>query len=335
MKKNFKLFKITVLILMIITVSKNARAQDPHFSQYDASPVVFNPGLTGMQETDGVNVYSQLRTQWGSMARGLTATVFSLDLPYDQQWGFGAYLLNDNEAELLNAFSMVFSGAYRITDPNQKKMRMSVGLQLGFIYKSIKKNELLFDQQYNSTSGTFDPDLPSGETFIRYHKMMPEVNFGYNYTSTDYSKTLNPYAGIAVFHVTNPKESFISSVYYSRLPFRFVLNGGTKIAINTEVFLDPNLLIMRQGKASEYNFGLRTNYFNTASEYAINGGINYRWKDAVIPFVGFLYKNVTYQISYDINTSTLKTYSRSRGGVEFFISFSPMSKKKFGKSFHF
>lgn len=333
MKTLYDIFRITLVILFFTIVPGKVNAQDPHFSQYDASPVVFNPSLTGMHETEGVNVYSQLRSQWGAMARGLTATAFSIDLPYDQKWGFGALLLNDNQAELVNAFNFVLSGAYRITEPNQKKMRMSVGLQLGFIYKSIKKNELLFDQQYDN--GTFDPDLPNGETFIRYHKLMPEINFGYNYTSIDATTTLNPYAGLAVFHCTNPKESFISTNNASRLPFRFTLNGGTKIAISDEVQLDPNVLAMRQGNDAEYNFGLRANYMNTASEYAINGGINYRWKDAVIPFIGFFYKNVTYQISYDINISTLKTYSRKRGGVEFFISFSPMNKKKLGKSFHF
>jgi len=333
MKTIFKIINLTAIILILFAVSKKGISQDPHFSQYDASPVVFNPSLTGMHPTEGINVYSQLRTQWGAMARGLTATSFALDLPYDDKWGMGGYILNDNQAELLNAFNMVLSGAYKITEPNQKKMRMSVGLQIGFIYKSIKKNELLFDQQYED--GTFDPDLPSGETFIRYHKLMPEVNFGYNYTNIDNNSTFNPYAGIAVFHVTNPKESFISAVNYSRLPFRFVLNGGTKIITSDEFYLDPNLLIMRQGKDAEYNFGLRVKYINTGVEYAINGGINYRLKDAVIPFVGLTYKNVIYQISYDINTSSLKTYSRKRGGVEFFIAFSPMSKKKFGKSFHF
>ncbi|OIP03525.1 MAG: hypothetical protein AUJ97_04370 [Bacteroidetes bacterium CG2_30_32_10] len=333
MKNFYNIFKITVSILFIISISEKTVAQDPHFSQYDASPVVFNPALTGMHGADGIGVYSQLRTQWGSMARGLTTTSFALDLPYDEQWGIGAYLLNDNQAELLNAFNLVVSGAYKITEPNQKKMRMSVGLQIGFIYKSIKKNELLFDQQY--TDGTFDPDLPSGETFIRYHKMMPEINFGFNYTSTDNNSTLNPYGGIAVFHVTNPKESFVSTNNYSRLPFRFVLNGGSKIAITDEVMVDPNFLLMRQGQDAEYNFGIRALYSSSGSEFAVNGGINYRLKDAIIPFVGFLYKNVTYQLSFDINTSTLKSYSRHRGGVEFFVSFSPMSKNKFGKSLHY
>ncbi len=335
MKTFYRTLKVTVGIILIFTVFERVNAQDPHFSQYDASPIVLNPSLTGVRETEGINVYSQLRTQWGSMARGLTTTAFSIDLPYDEQWGMGAYLLNDNQAELFNVFNMVLSGAYKITAPNQKKMRMSVGLQVGFIYKSTKKNELLFDQQYTNSNGTFDPDLPNGETFIRYHKLMPEINFGYNYTGTDNTKTLNPYAGISVFHVTHPKESFISSSNYSRLPFRFVLNGGTKIYISDNFLLDPNLLVMRQGVDAEYNFGIRATYRNAFSDYAIKGGVNYRLKDAVIPFLGLLYKNILYQMSYDINISTLKAYSRHRGGMEFSISFSPMNKKNLSKSLHY
>ena len=75
--------------------------------------------------------------------------------------------------------------------------------------------------------------------------------------------------------------------------------------------------------------------FGVCQINSIKGGVNYRWKDAVIPFIGLFYKNVTYQMSYDINISTLKSYSRHRGGVEFFIAFSPMNKKKLGKSLHF
>jgi Type IX secretion system membrane protein PorP/SprF len=42
----------------------------------------------------------------------------------------------------------------------------------------------------------------------------------------------------------------------------------------------------------------------------------YRWKDAFIPVVKFDYKNFSAGISYDINTSTLKTASQLRGGFE-------------------
>lgn len=44
---------------------------------------------------------------------------------------------------------------------------LSVGLQLGMVYKKVNTQQLLWDEQYND--GYFDSDLPSGKSFSEVH----------------------------------------------------------------------------------------------------------------------------------------------------------------------
>ena len=52
---------------------------------------------------------------------------------------------------------------------------------------------------------------------------------------------------------------------------------------------------------------------NPTSFYA---GSWYRWNDALIPYMGFEWSDFRLGVTYDVNTSSLKTASQKRGGIE-------------------
>jgi hypothetical protein len=54
----------------------------------------------------------------------------------------------------------------------------------------------------------------------------------------------------------------------------------------------------------------------------ISIGAFYRWNDAIIPVVKLGYYKFNLGLSYDANTSKLKTASQYRGGFEATLSFS-------------
>lgn len=56
-------------------------------------------------------------------------------------------------------------------------------------------------------------------------------------------------------------------------------------------------------------------------QYTISGGGFLRWNDAFIPVVKMDLKPLTFAVSYDVNISTLKTASQSRGGFELSLSY--------------
>lgn len=181
--------KVHISIIVCLLSVKAAFSQDVQLSQYDASPILLNPGLTGMKQNLKYRVIQQYRNQWDAVTRKSFVTT---SLAYDmniQQNGGRAYIINDNSSRVYNSFSMVLSGAHDITIGNQDKHHLTVGLQTGFILKSLRLNQYTFDRQYYQ--GTFDTDLPSGETFERSKRFMPEINFGFAYINTDDAKKIS------------------------------------------------------------------------------------------------------------------------------------------------
>jgi type IX secretion system PorP/SprF family membrane protein len=299
---------------------QTAMGQDMQLSQYDASPILLNPALTGMKQNLKYRIVQQYRNQWDAVTRkSFLSSALAYDMNMQQKWGAGAYLVNDNSSRIYNSFSFVLSGAHDITIGNQDKQHLSIGLQAGFIYKTLRLSQYSYDKQY--FQGGFDNDLPSGENFERGKRLMPEVNFGFAYTNTDDSKKYHPYGGIAVMHCTNPKNNFLEEADVSHLPLRYVINGGSLVELNDKITLDPKLLIMKQNTAWQFNPGVLVHYTLESSDLHLMGGLFYRVNDAVITQVGLFYKNFIYRISYDFNVSKLKTYSQYKGGIEFSITF--------------
>lgn len=318
MKKNIIISLISGI--SIIFMFNSTYGQDVQMSQYDASPVILNPALTGMKQNLKYRIVQQYRNQWDAVARkSFVSTALAYDMNLQQKWGVGGYLVNDNSSRIFNSFSFVLSGAHDITMGNQDKHHIYVGLQGGFIYKTLRLNQYTFDKQYSN--GSFDTDLPSGETFEKSKRYMPEVNFGFAYANTDDAKKIHPYGGLSVMHCTYPKSNFLSEGEESHLPLRYNINAGSLIEINDKITLDPKILIMKQNTAWQFNPGILTHYILEASDLHLMGGIFYRVNDAIITQVGLYYKNFIYRISYDFNVSKLKTFSQYKGGVEFSIIF--------------
>lgn len=307
---------IVYSIITILTIGVSiSYSQDAHFSQFDVSPIILNPAFTGMIPVSDIRVAAQYRSQWGSMAPNFSSVTLAGEKPINKRFGAGIYMMNDDGVKAFNTFNLMLSGAYRITDPNLKKINLFVGLQAGFLYKSINQNQLIFDNQYEN--GSFNSDKPSGEAMDEYGKLMPDVNIGINFEYVNAEKKFNPYASFSIFHCTYPNESFLETTV-SRLPLRFALAGGSKVLLTPKLNLDPKFLFMHQGTSNELLFGMNGNFDYNPDISFTTGGF-YRLKDAAIILIGFRYKNVTYRMNYDINISPLKTFTKGHGGLEFSI----------------
>ncbi|NVO01258.1 MAG: PorP/SprF family type IX secretion system membrane protein [Bacteroidetes bacterium] len=321
-----QIVKIAIFGFIVFLMSnKILKAQDSHMSQYDAMPVLLNPAMTGVLTQNSIRAGAQFRSQWGALASNITSTALVVDAPLKERWGVGGYLLNNQMSKYFNVFNFVLSGAYKITKTDQKKHLLTVGLQGGLIYKDVKDNKLVFDNQYSN--GNFDPDLPSGESFSRSSVLLPELNYGLFYGFTDPDKKIHPYLGFSLFHITTPNESFTNSVK-SRLPRKWVLHGGCNVNITDDFIIEPKGVYMRQLNVQEIEAGMNLNYNFKESQIILMAGGFYRVKDAAIIQIGVNYRNLVYKMSYDINTSSLKTYSEKRGGLEFSIVFNGLGDKK-------
>jgi len=316
--------KIQLIVLMFIAAI-SVKSQDFHVAQYDVASIYLNPALTGMYGLDkgDYKIYVDSRSQWRSLGvKPYFTTFLAYDMPYeikDKKIGLGAYFINNRTGPgNFNTTGFMLSGAYDIL--NEKaygKHYLTTGLQLGLFYKSFNSERLSYDVQYSPSmdGGSFDQSIESGENESNRLSITKfDANFGLYYKYVDILEKVHPYIGLSLSHLSMPNESFVGTK--KRLPIKFMVNGGCDIKINEEVDITPRFLYMNQAKAYEINAGIIGTYKITENDSRILFGCDYRHKDAVILHLGFKQEMYALRFSYDINTSYLKNYSRSRGAWE-------------------
>jgi type IX secretion system PorP/SprF family membrane protein len=308
------------------------RAQDFHLAQYDQYSMYLNPALTGnfLGEDADYRVATVYRSQW----RPLTSKPYvtygaGYEMPY-KKFGLGGYLLDNRSGGMnFNTLNFQLSGSYFITDPKTSPHLLNVGLQTGLFYKTFNMNNLLFESQYDYSSGQLNPAINNGENFSRFSRTNFDANMGFFYKYKKEGLKYQPFGGLALFHVNMPVETF--STYSNRLPIRWNLHGGCDVQIDEKWRVTPMFLYMSQAKAWELNLGALGYYKLDDSKevkYELIFGLNYRVKDAVILQAGCKKDNFVLRMSYDINTSALRTYSNGRGAFELTLVFTG----KFGQS---
>jgi type IX secretion system PorP/SprF family membrane protein len=300
-------------------------AQDFHVSQYDVLTLYNNPALTGVLHDESkadYKIYLTNRSQWKAIVKPYKTYSIAFDMKY-KRFGIGALLIN-NRSGLgnFNTLNFLLSGSYFIIkDPNSPHT-LTAGIQMGLLNKSFDPQKYLYESQYNSSTGTLDENIVSGETYSKTNVLRFDANIGVFYSYNDKEKKYHPYVGFSFYHLTKPNESF--STTESRMPMRFSLNPGCEFIVSEKVKLIPSILYMNQAKSSEFNIGALGTY-RIKEKNDVIYGLNYRWKDAVIIQVGFRKDNIIFRMSYDVNTSYLSSYTGNRGAFEMSLT---MSGKK-------
>src|SRR3984885_949429 len=93
------------LVLTMLLQHPAARAQDPGFSQFFASPLTLNPALTG-KFNGAVRVSGNYRNQWPTIDNAFITSTVSVDgaifknrLPDGDVWGLGLMAMTDKTAD--------------------------------------------------------------------------------------------------------------------------------------------------------------------------------------------------------------------------------------------
>lgn len=318
--------KIILFMSFVVSVFA-AGAQDYHLSQYEMAPMYLNPALTGryLGDKNDFRISGNYRTQWQKMRGKPYSTVaVGYDMPY-QQWGFGGYIVDniagDGNYSTMNIFT---SAAYQVTDAANTDHHLTAGVQLGIMQKSMNMDDLLYESQYTTGNG-LDAGISSGEDFNSESLLRFDANIGVFYKYRDKNRTIRPFGGLSIYHVTMPDESFNGET--SRTPMRFNVNGGCDMQLNESFLLVGTVLYMTQHKAKEINAGLKCYYDISDTPYNLMLGANYRVKDAFVIQAGIKQFNSEFRISYDIVPSYLRGYGGGRNGFEMGIIYTGGKKK--------
>ena len=309
------------LIIFAAFFAGCAYAQDPHFSQFFASPLTLNPAFTG--KFDGQwRLAVNHRDQWPSIPKAYVTTSGSFDfgimkdkLPAGDVFGIGVSGLSDasaNDQLKLNYGSLSLSYHKALDEDGYNTI--GAGFQGTYSSLTLDEGKLTFEDmlRQNGFTGARTDFLTNGNNHNYF-----DVNAGILFSGSS-NGINNYYAGVSVYHVNRPKVGFKEQNYL--LANRITLHGGGSFPVADALTLNASFIYQSQSKANETTLGGALAYNlnkDDANPSSIFIGSWLRLNDALIPYVGLEVGGLRIGASYDVNISSLKTATASRGGSEF------------------
>jgi type IX secretion system PorP/SprF family membrane protein len=328
MRKHLLLLTLTFCILNL------CNAQDPSFSQFFSSPLNVNPASTANIKSKW-RLISNYRDQWlgAGMPYSTATTSFDTKLTnalidnyvdenyrlgvggmfmYDQTMGG---ILKSNYASFnISANLLLAEGSG--TEFNGTRIRHNnhvstvsdehrIGVGFGVIYGSrrMDASKFVFNNQF--TGHGFDANLPSSESALSEMKPYFSSSAGliYSYISNNTTADL----GIAAFHFTKPKQSFLADERQI-LPTRYVAHGNLETYLSDQLVLQTNGIYQQQAGTSYYSVGGALGYIMPTvddNDIVINAGMWYWSNNAIVPYLGLEYRSFQVGLSYDVTISGL------------------------------
>lgn len=306
-------------LLLIVVANNSLFAQDPHFSQFYSSPLTLNPAMTGVfaGETRLAMTY---RNQWRTVSTPFTTATVACDFQLlndrigNDLFGIGFVgMIDQSNNQGLKANFLSVSTAYNKSIDMEGSHKIGVGFQTSWATKKADYSRFVFSRQF--TPMGFDPSLPTGESTSGFTINYLDVAAGFLYSGMNGTNS-QWYLGGSYYHLNKPNEAI--STEQNRLSPRLSVHGGFNFAFAEQNRIYLSALYMNSMITEEYLFGTVFEKYipNVEYETSLYTGVYYRPNDAIIPYIGFGTSKMQLGLSYDINISSLKTATQSRGGFE-------------------
>jgi type IX secretion system PorP/SprF family membrane protein len=315
-----------LLIPFFALLNLQCLAQDPHFSQFFASPLTLNPALTG--KFDGsFRVAGNYRDQWPAISKAFITSTVSIDAPIlvnrinpNDTWGIGLMAMTDKTANgILNSNYISLSTSYHKGLDEDGMKQLGFGFQGTFVTKRLDGTQLHLEDGLK-LDGTWqvspsEPILNSQIANVNFF----DFNAGILYNMSTNGQN-NFYLGASMYHINRPQENFIKDQggYYTLSP-RLTIHSGGYFQVGQTSTLHLSALYSEQAGASEVVLGgavaLNVNDDEeTPTNFYVGSWV--RFNDAIIPYIGLEFSDFRLGATYDVNYSSLKVGSQSRGGIE-------------------
>ena len=332
--------KAVAVLLLTAVLGTGAFAQDPHFSQYNASPLNVNPAMTGLFNGN-YRITAIYRGQWNSILsndqpqgiplfRTFSAS-FDMRVPIPvskfDAFGWGLVVMNDAAgASEFKTTQVNLSLAYMKALDRQGKHYLTAGFQAGAALRSINYAQLRFGNQFDPSIGDFNPNLPNQETLGDDNFVFFDLGAGIFWYSFPKKRT-NYWAGVALSHINRPDQSFYEN-RDAKLYMKITGTGGLQVPLGNQLDLLPSFLILSQGPAFETQVGMFLKLLFEANEPLGNAFYIGPWyrivrgeekgiaSDALILQTRFDFASFSLGFAYDLNFSELTPATNAQGSYE-------------------
>lgn len=318
-KKNI-IKRVSLTAALAISASC-AIAQDVHFTQFNATPLILNPAFTGA--FDGpIRASAVYRDQWQGVYRTIAASADApivRDISGDDYLAGGIQFYNDKAGDgNLSNFTGLLSLAYHKFLGLDGNKILSVGLQGGYTSKSIDLSQLYYGSQFKDGGFIGSPGASLNTSPVRYFT----VNAGIGYSqrvNDNFSFSL----GVAGNNLNQPKASLRKQQNSDvGLGMRLAAQAGAILYTGERFSLRPAVLYQMQTATTEIIAGNEFNYIvgndpeirSLATNIFVGGW--YRNTDAIMISAGIEHRGVRVGVAYDNTTSPLKSTSNIKGGFE-------------------
>jgi type IX secretion system PorP/SprF family membrane protein len=302
--------RVLLLILVLVSLLSDVRAQDPQFTQFYANPLYLNPAFAGTARCP--RICMNYRNQWPNLSGRYVTYSASYDMHVSALGGgIGALVTTDDQAigtlKTTNA-SLIYSFLAPVT----RQFSLKFALQATYLQKSLDVAALNFGDMIDPRRGFV---WNTNEAIPQNTKVAADFSAG----MLGYSK--NYFVGFAAHHINQPDEGMLGT---SRLPVKITAHGGAIIPLEkgNESYLSPNILFQQQQKFTQLNIGL---YYKKGAFVA---GLWYRNSDAVMALVGLQTDNFKFGYSYDVTVSKLAGNTAGSHEISAQIQFECKSKRK-------
>ncbi len=341
--KNWLLGVLTLLFCTTINIT-DATAQDPRFSQINASSMFVNPAMTGLHEGK-LRVGMNYRDQWSSFL-GQPFRTFGATLDYRfyiqkrDFFSMGLTLMQDEAGDSrlsMNSIKASFSYMKQLSGGRgyRNVQYLVAGAQLGYAQNSVNWTALRFSTQFDG--GGFDASIPTGEDFASIYNFYADFNAGLLWYAL-LSKNKSVYAGAAIHHLNQPNISFLDNENET-LNSTFIVHGGGEIPISRDASFLPVTRAMFQGNSYQIDFGgtirFTTSDFNDvalrigAMGRLVNG-VDKVGADALTVISALEWDKWALGMSYDITVSNLSAFNDGRGAFEISLTYTQPASRRLG-----
>ena len=311
----------SVFFLTLIANTAILNAQDIHFSQFFAAPLLTNPANTGMSG-DNLRIANNYRNQWAQVGVPFETICTSVDkklVILNHTFGVGGLVIHDQSSSFnLSANEFFLSFSYSKFYKNQL---FTIGLQPGFSFKSYNLKDVSFGTQFDQASELFNTTLPTMENGLDDRLHYFDLNMGVFWTTL--LQNYIPSAGISLNHINFPLQRFSTSSEGTRLPMRVTLNGQVIVPFTSHIDLTPCILYSDTPGANEFLFGSKGDYkldkspvlkdLFAVTMFRVNP---FRNIDAWILGGGVSFMNFDLGLTYDFNISPLRKATNFNGAFE-------------------
>ena len=296
--------RLIAAMTMSLVVAFGAMAQaDAAMSHFWTAQGYYNPASAG--NLDAINLQLGSRMQWVDFRHAPMNFYITADMPYkflEQRFGVGVKA----EFERIGLYTNSRIGA-QIAYKRKlgRNIMLSVGVQPGVFSQTFRADEAV-----TPSSAEHDVAIPernvSGTAF--------DANVGVYLSAPRY------WAGFSVTHVTSPSIELKESrdaiyIYEFKISRAYYLMGGGNIPINNTLFdIQPAAMFATDLKAWTAQIAAKLRYNRMFSI-----GAGYRYKDAVMAFIGVNLKDAYIGYAYDYPVSAIS--KATFGSHEVFITY--------------